>query len=755
MKSTDGIKPILWILYLLFFAYIPAIQAQDIVLRGVISDRQTGQPLEMANIILQEVSGNELKGTTTDGNGLYEFSELNSGDYIFLVRYVGYKTYSDTLSLGQNEQNVVKHVRLIRSNEQLGEVTVSDRSEDVEPGKISIRGEDLRLAPTPAGSADLASYLQTQPGVVAAGDRGGQLFIRGGTPAENLILMDGQLIYQPFHIAGFFSVFPEDVISKVDLYAGGFGARYSSRTSSVMDVSLKNGNLYERSWSASVSPFISDLFFESPLKEGKSSVMVSLRGSLIEESSQLYLEEQQPLRFNSQLVKYSNVGGEGFNCSALFMRTYDRGKLDFEGGNTFKWKNVVSGGRCAGVSPESSVSYMDVHLGVSFFSNEVTGVNSPGRSSSVYKSHIDLNLTQYIGAWKLEYGFSTDFRNVNHDISELFLSAQDGEETFLSSGIYASLNIPLGEAISLDPGVSYTTYLSRYKGSMEPRLQISWQPRGIADEELHAAFGIYRQPLAGITDYRDAGTAFTAWMPVPDPDRRMEARHALLGWRQPVARFLDFSVEGYYKQIRDTPVAVWSTVAQFTTDLAYADGTVCGADVRLDFDLRKLYLGVGYGYSLTEYTTAQEHFGTWFGEPVQQYHPPHDRRHQLNIRAGMEVGNFTANISWMYGAGLPFTRPMGFDSFFRFEERPPDIKSDYGAPRVLVEKPYRGRLPDFQRLDVSLEQAFDWSEVRIRVQAGAVNAYDRQNLFYYDVFTQRRIDQLPLVPYLSLKMGSK
>lgn len=738
---------------LLLFA--PTLQAQDIKLRGLVSDRQTGRALEMANITLKMVEGDEVRGTTTDGNGLYEFSRLQPGDYIFMVRYVGYQTYSDTLSLERNEQNIVKHVRLLRSNERLREVTVSDISEDVEPGKLTISREDLRLAPTPAGSADLASYLQTQPGVVATGDRGGQLFIRGGTPSQNLILMDGMMIFQPFHIVGFFSVFPEDVISKVDLYAGGFGAEYSSRISSVIDVRLKNGNLYERNWSASVSPFISDLFIESPLKKGKSSLMVSLRGSLIEESSQYYLEEQQPLRFNSQLIKYSNIGGEGFNCSALFMRTYDRGKLDFEQGESFRWKNFVTGGRCAGTSRESSVTFTDIHLSLSSFSNEVGGTNSPLRSSGVFKSHLDVNLTQYIREdWRLDYGFFADYRKVDHDISELFLSVQKGGETFLSSGLFATLDIPLGNHFTVDPGASFTTYLGRFKTSLEPRLQFSWQPRGRADEEVHAAFGIYRQPLVGVTDYRDAGTAFTALMPMPAPDRRMEARHALLGWRQPVGRFLDFSVEGYYKLMRDIPVSVWSTVAQFTTDLAYADGSVYGVDVRLNFDSRNIYLGIGYGYSLTEYETAQEHFGTWFGEPVQRYHPSHDRRHQLNAQAGLEVGNFTANISWMYGSGLPFTRPMGFDSFFRFEDRPPDVRKEYGQPRVLLEKPYEGRFPDFHSLDISLEQAFELSAVRVRVQGGAVNAYDWQNLFYYDVFTQRRIDQLPLVPYLSLKMES-
>lgn len=732
---------------------VSEIRAQDIGLSGIVSDRQTGNALEMANIILYEISGDDTTGTTTDGNGLYEFNQLQPGNYILTVRYIGFETYSDTLKLDERGQRVLKNVRLFRSSESLDEIVISGVQEDVEVGRVGIKVQNISRAPTPAGSADLAGYLQSQPGVVATGDRGGQLFIRGGTPSENLVLVDGVQIYQPFHILGFFSAFSEETLSKVDLYAGGFGAEYSGRTSSVMDVQLKNGNLYNRNWSASVSPFVSELFFESPVTEGKNSIMVSARGSLIEESSKLYLDEQQPLRFNNQLVKFSNIG-EQVSCSALLMRTYDRGKLDFDGDEFFKWNNFVVGGRCAGGTEGSSVSFFDLNVGTSYFSNETGDASTPGRYSNVYKSHVDVNFTQTVGEWKLDYGFFTDYRIINYDISDRFLSTQERKASILSSGLHATADVPLGEKISIEPGVAITAYIRKYKTSFEPRLQLSWQPRGKVDEEVHAAVGIYRQPLIGVSDFRDAGTAFTAWMPIPDSVQRMEARHALLGWRQPIGDYFEFSVEGYYKDIRNTPVSVWNPVARFSTNLAYADGTVYGADMRLNFNHRNFYFGAGYGYSFTEYKTAQGHFGTWFGEPVQRYHPPHDRRHQLNTQAGLTFGNFKANISWVYGSGLPYTRPMGFDSFFNFDKRPPQVNDEYGSPRVLMEKPYQGRLPEFHRLDASVEQAFEFADYRARIQAGAINAYNLQNLFFYDVFNQRGINQLAFMPYISLKVES-
>jgi hypothetical protein len=731
--------------------------SQNIVVRGIISDRDTGQGLYMANITLQTADEGIVAGTTSDGNGLYQFNRLQPETYVLTVRYVGYEISADTLEITGWEPVIVHHVRLVSSVGELEELVVTDsQREDISPGQLIIRPDDFRRAPTPAGSADLVSYIQTQPGVVATGDRGGQLFVRGGTPSENLVLMDGILVYQPFHIVGFFSVFPEDVISRVSFHAGGFGPKYSGRSSSVMDVSLKNGHLFERNWSASLSPFVSDLFVESPLKKGSSSVMVSLRGSLIEEFSDQYLQEKQPLRFNSQLVKLSSISGAGLSCSALFLRTYDRGQLDFDEGDFFKWNNVVSGGHCAGVSEGSGVSYIEMNFGLSYFSNE-TG--SPGsiqrRYSDVFKSNLDFNFTYPMGDWRMDFGFFANYSTVNYDISGLFISLQESEESLLSAGGFTSLNIPLGNSITVEPGFSFTSFPGQIPVSFEPRIQASWQPRGRTDEEVHAAAGIYRQPMLGITDNRDAGNAFTAWMFQPDSNRRIEARHFLLGWRQPIGRFFRFSAEGYYKQISDTPVSVWSSSAQFTTSLAYADGTVRGVDMRLDLNYHGFYMGAGYGYSVTEYVTEQDHFITWFGESRIRYNPPHDRRHQLNARTGIEIGNFSANISWMYGTGLPFTRPLGFDSYYTFEERPPDVTGDYGNPRIIMDRPFEGKFPDYHRLDISLEQKISLGIVNLRVQGGAINAYDRVNLFYYDVFDQKGINQLPLMPYMSVRFESK
>ncbi len=128
----------------------------------------------------------------------------------------------------------------------LGEVEVSaegqENKKQVKMSMIKATKKEIQAVPSIGGEADIATYFQTVPGVVSTGDQGGQMYVRGGSPVQNKVLLDGMIIYNPFHSIGFFSVFDTEVIRNADIYTGGFSAKYGGRISSVMDITTKEGN---------------------------------------------------------------------------------------------------------------------------------------------------------------------------------------------------------------------------------------------------------------------------------------------------------------------------------------------------------------------------------------------------------------------------------------------------------------------------------------------------------------------------------
>ena len=244
-----------------FVSLVPilnSVLAQTAVVRGFVTDSENGEPLEGVNVVLR---GDSFHGSVSDRDGVYVISQIPAGEFLLEASYIGYETYSEPLSLSSGI-TVTLSFALIPDLALLDEVIIEgeapgEGAANVVAGQQTIRPRDIDLIPTPDVSGDLANYLTALPGVVSTGDRGGQLFIRGGEPTQNLVLLDGIPIYQPFHVVGFFSAFPSDVIRRAELFAGGFGSEYGGRLSSVLDVSTRNGNNQSFGARVSIAPFVS------------------------------------------------------------------------------------------------------------------------------------------------------------------------------------------------------------------------------------------------------------------------------------------------------------------------------------------------------------------------------------------------------------------------------------------------------------------------------------------------------------------
>jgi hypothetical protein len=727
--------------------------AQDGFVRGYVTSETTGRPLPGANVVLRDTSG-PVRGTVVDERGFYQISGLTGGQYHLRVSHVGYAPARDTLSLRPGAART-HDVALRPRKKRLEAVRVEARqgTAQARAGHERIASSDIERIPTPGPGGDLASFLRTEPGVAVLGDRGGRVHVRGGTPSQNLILVDGTPIYRPFHLIGQYSAFPSELVAGTDVYAGGYGAEYAGRLSSVIDVRLRPGNKKSYEGSVATSPFLNSARIEGPIgRDRERSFLVLLRQSSIEWSAPALIGQDVPIRFHDVTAK-GHFGAGRDHCSLTLMHTYDRGRIDPNATETsFLWTNNVAALSCRALGDQTP-STVEVNVGLTHLLNEVRLTRGTGRSSSRWGLHGEIDYVRPVSWGEVRVGGRIRNDQLQYDLNEKFFFRRSDLAFGLTFGGHVGARWEVTEAFDVRPSVAVLAPLSWGRTSVEPRLRLAWRPWDAQIGTFSGALGRYRQPITGIRDVRDVGAAFTAWAPTPVDNQMASALHGIVGWSHQLAPGVTAGVEGYYKRMRNLPVPEWSTIARFTTSLALADGTAYGVDTQLSWRHSPLHVTLGYGYGWVQYRVGRDAIGTGGrGRGVERYHPAHDRRHKLSLTASGDFRPVRIDLTWQYGTGRPFTQAFGFDTALNLVGVQDHPNRDLGTPRLLYRRPYQARLPAYHRLDVSAQRRIPLSEtVRLNVKLGAINAYDRRNLFYYDLYTLRRVDQLPLVPYLSLR----
>lgn len=738
-------------------------RAQTASLSGFATDRATGQPLELVSIVLRG-DGGSTRTVVSDRDGAYTLTGLTPGPYVLQATYIGYAVYTDSLELAPGERRI-HDIRLEPTETRLGEAIVeSDRTSGaarVTAGQQIIRPADVELIPAPDISADLVNYLTTIPGVVSTGDRGGQLFVRGGEPSQNLVLLDGMPIYQPFHILGFYSSFPAEIMNKAELFAGGFGARFGGRISSVLDVATRNGNEYTYAGSATASPFLSTVTLEGPVSRGQFSFLASGRASVVERAAGPLLHENLPFSFGDGFVKLQGRLHARGRIEVMGLSTYDRGTVgDDTGGqppDQFRWRNQAVGVRYI-VLPKNLPVTAVARASYSLLRSEQGPRNEPFRISNARSVTTAIEGTFVNPRMTVEAGWIIQANALHDELGGTFQGLELRESDFLSSAMYFEPEIDLGAGFHIRPGARMQFYHVRFDPYIEPRFRVVWK-RGV--HQLSAASGVYHQEILGISDRRDAASVFTVWAGVPTADesprdvrsgRLSKAVHTIFGYQVSPTSWLDLSVEGFHKEMGNLFVPEWTPFPRLTTRVQPARGRSSGFDFRMEFRPRHLYAFVTYGYSRTIYVAEQANLTYWYGVEAMRYRPPHDRRHQVNALVAAQIAGFDVSARWTFGSGVPYSRALGFDGFVLLDDVM-DLSKTPTSRRVIYERPYNGLLPTYHRLDLSVERVINLRPVQLTLQASLINAYDRSNIFYLDVFTLRRVDQLPIVPSFGIKLA--
>ena len=227
-------------LIILVFVFPLFLVAQNGTIRGIVYD-EVLEPVMGATILVNDSDFYAV----SDINGLFIIPEIPFGNYQIKISYIGYETLLIDVDVFQKNLDPIK-IYLNEQSTQLNNINLNaqreDRKNEVNVSVLKLTTKTIKQLPGIGGEPDIAQFLQVLPGVIFTGDQGGQLYIRGGAPIHNKVLLDGMTIYSPFHSIGFFSVFDTDLIKKVDVYTGGFGAQYGGRISSIMDIQTRDGN---------------------------------------------------------------------------------------------------------------------------------------------------------------------------------------------------------------------------------------------------------------------------------------------------------------------------------------------------------------------------------------------------------------------------------------------------------------------------------------------------------------------------------
>jgi len=781
--NFNYLKRCLLVLAFFVLASVTAM-AQDNSVKGFVYEESTGEPMIFTNVY--------LKGTTyggsTDENGYFNINRIPDGKYTLLITSVGYDSIAEQINLTKG-QSINRKFYMKETAQKLETVTITaDKIEartETKTSVITVTPKTINKIPSIGGQADFAQYLQVVPGVIFTGDQGGQLYIRGGSPIQNKVLLDGMVVYNPFHSIGLFSVFDTDIIRTADVFTGGFGAEYSGRVSSIMDISTRDGNKKRVSGKIGASVFGAKVMLEGPLKKAKSpdeataSFIISAKNSYLEHTSKVLYPyaSETGLPFNFQDI-YGKVSLNAPNGSKvnLFGFSFNDQVNNYQSLSDFGW-NSFGGGTNFLVIPGKSPVMIEGNIAYSSYNSHMKEDNNPDRSSKVNGFNAGFDFSYFLGKNTLKFGIEMLGYQTEYTTYSTYGHIRIGgdPENSTEIGAYAKYKVVLGKFL-MEPSIRFQYYASVSGGfSPEPRLAIKYNATDWL--RLKTAMGRYSQNLVAITSDRDVVNLFygimsdieTSDMPsafngMPINTSLQKANHFIVGAEIDLGSNITMNMEGYWKDFSQLTNInrnkIYDNSNTEVDDLLKKNfiketGDAYGADISLKFENKHWYLWAVYalGFVTRDYEKATDD-----GAVMAQYAPHFDRRHNVNLILTYTAGakrQWEFSGRWNFGSGFPFTQVQGYYEYFSFQD---GINFDYtttnGELGVLYGELNEGRLPTYHRFDIDVKRKFFFSEnVNLELDFSVTNLYNRKNLFYVNIVKGENVYQLPIMPTLGLTMS--
>ncbi|PKR80759.1 TonB-dependent receptor [Brumimicrobium salinarum] len=760
---------------------------KEYTVRGFIYNSDNGEAASYAKVLLKPVIGqssDNIKGSTTDLDGFFQFNAVKAGDFIVEVRSIEYMNIIDTIEVGQKEVLTLRY-ELVKSDEvkEIEEVSIlgEDQSKrnkiDMSVNKLD--QESLERLPSFGAENDILAAFSVTPGVVSTGDQGGQLYVRGGTPIQNKILLDGMTIYNPFHSIGFFSVFETELIKSADIYTGGFASNYGGRISSIMDITYRDGDLKKHGGLVSVSPFMGKAVLEGPVFKNKNapgsggSYIFSAKHSLLNYTSKdLYPYANDgdglPFTFTDIYGKFTIKSPEGSKFSAFGFSNNDA--VNYTNVADLNWQSY-GGGINFTLVPTSNPVIIKGHLNASnyeIFFQEKAG-QAP-RTSKINGFDLGFDFIYFLkNQSEITYGiniggFSTNFKTFNEVNREIKI---ENFNTELSG--YFNYRLVTGRWV-VNPGIRLQAYPSVSTVVPEPRLGLKFN--ATENFRLKMSGGYYSQNFTSSSSDRDVVTLFYGFLSAPtnvqsnftqangketQPENGIQtAWHGIFGFEYDISRPFTVNVEGYYKyfpklsninnnKLYDDIQENANIADVYKKDFLIESGVSYGIDVLLEYKKNRLFLWGVYSYGKSD---------RWDG--FNTYAPVFDRRHNVNLVATysfLKDKSLEISARWNFGSGLPFTPTSGY---YQGENFGDGVTTDYTTSNpadlsVLLGDLNSARLPTYHRFDITIKKKFEFKNKNVlELKGGVTNIYNRDNIFYVNRVTNDKIYQLPFLPSIGL-----
>ncbi|MCH8019828.1 TonB-dependent receptor [candidate division KSB1 bacterium] len=718
---------------------------------GFIYDASNGEALIGANVFLE----NTLLGSSTNLNGYYVIPKIPVGESILIVDYIGYKQFKRKLILTPGDKKVVT-VSLEVGNIQMEKVVVTGEALTTSEklfrkpiSKIELTPRQIKQMPQVA-EADLLRSLQTLPGILPVSDFSSALYVRGGTPDQNLHLIDGTEIYNPEHAFGLFSTFNMDAIKKVELSKGGFGAQYGGRLSSILNVTNLDGNREEFEGTGSISLLSAKTTVQMPI-----GTIGSLSGSFrrtyfdktiakaIDDVPNYYFYDGNVKAFfdinDKNKLTISGYGGEDVLDLTFNNNASEDVGFNYDWGNTtgsIRWTRVISPRLFANFWITGSRFESDFDFG-----DTVDFLEKNFVSDITFKGHFEYHLSTH---------FTTNFGFEQKNLHLIFLQDFPGGKinidkrpkhyvAFVQQAWRPNLRW------DIEAGMRYNFF------DADENFQ-KWAPRFSAKYRLtdsinlKAATGLYYQFLhrirrAFIADIWTASNRF---------QKESSSFHAILGFQKELNRNWELEIEGFYKDYNNIYSFNENVLTELSADafengepvytetrgvFNRGDGETKGVELMLRKDFGAITGWLGYSLSFTKYTIDGINQG-------QSFSPRHDRTQALNIVGNLDLknvfrslrgqqlikhrSNWKVGFTFIYTTGQPITLPgSGY-----FTNTLPDRETT--EFEIYPAEINNFRLPPYARLDISLTYEKHFRSWSIFPYLQIFNVGNRKNVWFLD-----------------------